>query len=230
MSIIMDFTMTAMARHEIVNNTLKSFSKNLKGINLKDCRLIVNIDPLPPKVKRKNVIKIGRRYFGDVIYNLPPVANFTAACNWVWSNAETEYIFHVEDDWELTTPISVPKILRHFENNETLLQVILRAYRYRYETCSLSPSVMHKRFYSKLAGNLNTKLNPEIQLRGERFGLKMPRRGRPGISTKGLIVVYPRPSKRIVLKDLGRAWINGTKYRKTGKGKKSHFITWETRK
>ena len=88
---------------------------------------------------------------------------------------------------------------------------------------------MHRRFYSALAGNLNTDLNPEIQMRGERFGIKMPRRGKAGISTNGLIIVQPKSSRKIILKDLGRAWINKTKYRKGGKGKKARFTTWEKR-
>jgi len=51
MSIIMDFTTTAMVRPHILDRTLGSFSKNLQDVNLKECRLVINIDPLPP-IKR----------------------------------------------------------------------------------------------------------------------------------------------------------------------------------
>jgi len=173
MSIIMDFTTTAVVRPHVLDRTLGSFSKNLKDINLKECRLVINIDPLPP-IKRKNVIIVARKYFGDVKYNLPKTANFTAAYNWIWSNAETEYIFNLEDDWELIKPVSIQKVLGYFDKNKKLLQVLLRAYRYRYKTCALSPGVLHRRFYSAVGGKLVITSNPEIQLRGERFGIRMP--------------------------------------------------------
>jgi len=230
MSVIMDFTTTAMARPSILNTTLNSFSKNLVGIDLKKCRLIINIDPLPPEIRRKNVVKVARKYFGEVIYNYPKTANFTAAVNWTWSRAKTEYIFHLEDDWELTQKVSIPKVIKHFEINKQLLQIIFRAYRYRYITCALSPSIIHRRMYSAIGGNLNEKMNPEAQLRGERFGIIMPRRGKPGITPAGKIVVHPPKSRKIVLRDLGRAWIRKTKYKKTGAGKKARFLTWESKR
>ena len=68
----MDFTTTAVARPKILNQTLSSFSENLKGINLKDCRLIINIDPLPPNIKRKAVINISlKRPWGQCISTSP---------------------------------------------------------------------------------------------------------------------------------------------------------------
>ena len=229
MSIIMDFTTTAVVRPQILDRTLGSFSKNLKDINLKECRLVINIDPLPPN-RRKHVIQVARKYFGEVKYNLPKQANFTAAYNWIWSNAKTEYIFNLEDDWELIKPISIKKILYFFEKNNKLLQVIIRAYKYTYTTCALSPSVLHRRFYSAVGGNLKIDINPEIQLRGNKFGIQMPSRSSKTISHKGSIIVYPEYIKSVVLRDIGRQWIRKSKYRKTGSGRKGRFITWETKK
>lgn len=226
----LDFTTTAVARPGILNQTLSSFSTNLKGINMKDCKLVINIDPLPSDTKRKNVIKVAEKYFGDVLYNLPEQANFTAAYNWVWKNAETEYIFNLEDDWKLKSPVDVPLIIDYFKKNKTLLQVLLRAYRYHYRTCALSPSIIHRRMYSAVGGNLNTDINPEAQLRGEKFGIKMPTRGgKNRVSSKGLIRVYPKKVKAVILQDLGRSWINKTKFKKSGDGKKARFTTWETK-
>ena len=228
MPLEIDFTTTAMSRPLIVDRTYSSFSKNLQGIDLKNCRLFINIDPLPPHMKRKEVIAVARKYFKEVHYNLPKVANFTAAVNWIWSNASSEFIFHLEDDWELVRPVSVSKLMNYFQKNDQLLQIILRAYRYRYRTCALSPSIIHRKMYSAVGGNLNIKVNPEAQLRGKKFGIKMPSRG--SISHKTLIVVYPEKIKRIILRDIGRKWINKTKYKKGGGArKKARFITWETK-
>jgi hypothetical protein len=221
----MDFTTTAVARPGVLDQTLSSFSKNLKGLNMKECRMVINIDPLPSNKNRDRVIKVAEKHFGDVLYRLPDKANFTAAYNWIWKNAETKYIFNLEDDWQLSKEIDVPFLMDYFHKNKKLLQVILRAYRYHYRTCALSPSIIHKRMYSAVGGNLDNNINPEAQLRGERFGIRMPHRGK--IGSHGLIRVYPKKLKTIIVHDLGRRWIRKTKFKKSGGGKKARFITWE---
>ena len=223
----MDFTTTAVCRPKILEATLSSFEKNLLGISLKDCRMIINVDPLPSGKNREAVIEVAQKYFGEVKYNLPKTANFPAAYKWVMSNAEGKYIFNLEDDWQLTREIKIDAVIKILKTHPKLLQVLLRAYRYHYRTCALSPGIWSHRFYKAVGENLKTDLNPEAQLRGERWGITMPTRGKKGIKAKSLIAVYPAPVKQVVLKDLGRAWINKTKFKKNGKGKKAHFITWE---
>ena len=223
----MDFTTTAVCRPGVLDKTLASFDKNLLDINLKDCRMVINIDPLPRKCDRQEVVIVAEKYFGEVKYNMPKVANFTAAYNWVLSNAETNYIFNLEDDWELRRAIKLRDVIKYFKTNKQMLQVLLRAYKYHYRTCALSPGVWNKRFYQAVGGKLRTDLNPEAQLRGERFGIIMPTRALKAIKSKQFVGVYPQHVKQVILRDLGRAWINKTKFRKNGKGKKAHFTTWE---
>ncbi len=225
MPLKMDFTTTAVARPMIVNKTYESFARNLKGINLKNCRLFINVDPLPPDVNRKNVVKVARKYFGEVHANFPEEANFTAAYNWIWSNAETKYIFNIEDDWQLIREVNVRQLLSFFEKAPKLMQVALRAYRYRYLSVALSPSILHERFYKAVAGNLNPKRNPEAQIRGKNFGLKMPARSLK-ISHKGKVIGYPGNIKQIAVRDIGRGWMKRSKYRKP-RSSKTRFVTWE---
>jgi len=225
--IIMDFTTPATVRPEIVDATYSSFSKNLKGIDLKKCRLFINIDPLPNGVNRKGITEVAKKYFKKVYPNYPEKPNFTAACNWVWSHAETEYIFHLEDDWLLLEKVSVPKLLKYFGTHSKLMEVALRAYNYHYSVCPLSPCVMHRKYYKAVAGNLNEEINPEIQLRGRKFGIEMPSHDSK-ISPKGNVIVYPEERKRIIVKDIGREWLKNSRFKKP-KGK-SRFISWEKKK
>ncbi len=227
MSIVMDFTTTAMARPDVIYKTYKSFSKNLVGIDLKECRLFINIDPLPIDVDRKEVTKIASQYFKEVNPNYPEKPNFTAACNWLWSNAETKYIFHLEDDWTLLKKVSVPLLLKYFNKQPELMQVILRAYRYTYFKCVLSPGIFHERFYKMVAGKLNEGCNPEIQLRGKKFGIKMPD-PESKITSKGKIIVHESKSKNIIVKDSGRAWLKKSGYKKPKK--KGSFTSWESKR
>jgi len=223
---IMDFTTTAMARPDIVDKTYTTFSKNLKGINLKECRLFINIDPLPKDIDRKKVTEVAQKHFKEVYSNYPDKPNYTAAYNWIWSSAESEFIFNLEDDWELLREISVPELLKYFKKYPYLMEVALRAYSYKYKACPTSPSIMHSRYYKAVAGKLNEKINPEIQLRGKNFGIEMPA-PRFKISWKGKIIAYPEQNKEelIILKDLGREWLKKSEFKRP-KGKKG-FTTWE---
>jgi len=45
-----------------------------------------------------------------------------------------------------------------------------------------------------------------------------------------LLTVYPEKIRSVVLRDIGRQWINKSKYKKTGSGRKGRFITWEMKK
>ncbi len=227
MSIVMDFTTPAMARPDILDKTYSSFSKNLKGIDLKECRLFINIDPLPSDVNRTKVIEVAKKYFGEVHPNCPDKANFTTACNWLWSNAETEYIFHIEDDWQLIKEVPVKRMLKYFKKHSELMEVCLRAYRYKYTICPLSPNIMHKRYYKAVAGKLNEKVNPEIQLRGKNFGIEMPAPSL-GVKWQGKIIAYPENQVDVVIKDIGREWLKKSKFKKPRR--KGKFTSWETKK
>ncbi len=225
--VVMDFTTTAMARPDIVNKTYKSFSSGLKGIDLKECRLFINIDPLPENIDRREVTKTAKKYFKEVHPNYPEKANFTAACNWLWSNAETEFIFHLEDDWLLLQDVSVPELLKYFDQRRKLMEVALRAYKYEYKICPLSPCIMHERYYKAIAGNLNESVNPEIQLRGRIWGIEIPS-PEFKVSHKGKLIIYPEKTNEVILKDSGRGWIKKSKFKKPSK--KSKFTSWEKKK
>ncbi len=211
--ITLDFTTTAVARPKIVNRTYQSFSKNLKGVDFKKSRLFINIDPLPTTVDRQEVVAVAEQYFGEVVANMPDVGNYTAAYNWVWPNAETEHIFNLEDDWLLTEEIDVQKMLKWFRKKENLYEVALRAYPYHYDKTPTSPSIMHERFYKAIGGNLDESLNPEVQLRGNPFGLDQ--------IDASKVVAMP---KHVVLQDIGRDWIESQPFQRPPK--KARFTTW----
>jgi hypothetical protein len=217
------FTTTSVNRPEIIEKTYESFNTNLCDINLKSCKLCINVDPLPTSDNRKKVIDVCKHYFGEVAYKFPNEGNFTRAYNWIWRRASTEYIFNLEDDWVLTKKISINDMLNHFSLNSKLLQVALRAYPYTYDKCPLSPSLIHERYYKTVAGKLNVSMNPEVQLRGNRFGVDLPC-GVEKITYKDKLVVHPK-NNQIVVKDIGRDWIKTTNFKKPKV--KSTFTTWE---
>lgn len=211
----LSFTTTAMSRPSILKRTYESFTKNLTGVDLSDIRLFINVDPLPVDVDRQEVIRIAENFFPNVVTRLPSSPSFSSALNWLWTAVDTEYIFHLEDDWLLTERVSVPDLIARFIKTPTLYQVVLRAYSYRYRKLVLSPSLIHKRLFGLVGGNFIVGKNPECQLREARFGLDTE-------MSSNLLSVY---SSVPVVKDIGREWIEKTEYRRHPV--KYSFDRWE---
>ncbi len=247
----MDFTTTAMPRPDIYNRCLRSFEKNLIGLSLKDCNLYINIDPFPYEDKRElkeikrlrfGVVDVAAKYFKNVIPRLPKVGNYADAYKWIWNNAESEIIFNLEDDWTLNSPVNVNHLLKKFENN-TLYQVVFRAYNYVYPTCCTSPSFLHRRWYKPIAKGMSRKQNPESQIHkntDKRFNVFVPNRKTcsskkfPGRKREIEKHVYAYPKWRnvqrnIIVDDIGRDWIKSSPYtypvEKYG-DKKVNFLSW----
>lgn len=200
------FTTTAMARPEIVERTYGSFKDNLKGIDWKNTTLFINIEPLPKPDAVNAVIEVAKETFGKVVARTPEQANFTRAVSWCWSQVDTDYVLHLEDDWVLIKEMNIEKLIKPFNNPKTK-QVVLRAYPYAYEKMCLSPSVIRASWVKRF--EFDFKLNPEVQLR------------KPWVKP-GYIHV---PHKEIVVKDIGRNWIKGQEYQKPGH--KASFTSWE---
>jgi hypothetical protein len=208
---MIQFCTTAMPRPDIVEKTYSSFSKNLKGIDLKEAELFINIDPVSSGDVTKDVaatLHIATKYFGQVTANLPQTPNFTAAVDWCWSNASSEYILHLEDDWELRAEVAVPQVLETMKSKD-FMQAIFRAYPRPYKKLALSPGIMHRDYYSRFAGDFDHSKNPEIQLR------------KSFVKRDKIMVVGKKP----IVVDLGRPWLKGEPFKKPDV--KSDFVKWE---
>lgn len=203
------FTTTATCRPDLLASTYKSFTNNLHGIDLKNTTLYINIDPLPQREYQEETLKVAKEYFGVVNCNMPETPNFTAAINWLWNNADTEYIFHLEDDWLLTKAVDMQEIMKLFKDD--VMEVALRAYKYEYKKLCLSPSIWSKALYGKFAGTLDETKNPEIQLRQD------------FVSPSNIACFGKHP----IVKDIGRSWLSDTGLRRPKT--KVNFTSWESK-
>jgi hypothetical protein len=192
----------------VVGKTYESFSRNLIGVDWKNSRAIINIDPVPPG-NRDRVIQVVQQYVGTVVALLPDEPNYTEAFNSIWSMAETEYILNLEDDWALTDRIHIKDFLYFFERNPRLYEVVFRAYNYRYPCCCTSPSILHRRFYKAVAGKLDPRENPETQIHHRQdFGIFIPNKKNCRDPEK-YIIAYPH---HVIVKDIGREWMENSGY------------------
>jgi len=207
------FTTTATNRPEVLDRTYASFNSNITGIRLKDCELVINVDPLPSSEKREEAVDIAKKYFGKVTASLPEKPNFTTAINTIWSLSSAAFIFNLEDDWLLTKPVNLDVIMQSMKKNPNCLQCVLRAYNYDYNKMALSPSIIKRKLYSQIAGKLDSSLNPEIQLRDTRIT-------KYELNKKSIMVHGNKP----IVRDIGREWIEKSGFKRPDK--KAHFNAW----
>lgn len=226
-----EFTTTATNRPEVLDETYNSFSKNIIDVDFSKSVLYINIDPAP-EGERKGVADVAKKYFGQVIVNLPDVSNFSNAVKWCWTQPCGEFFFHLEDDWVLRSKVHMKelqnKLLCMMENSkryriksrmlDRYIAVNLRAYDFinDHRVC-LSPGLFLTSWAKKAANILDPQHNPERQMR-RGFGVGKEYL----IESKALH--HPHNKNNIIISDIGRSWLN-----KTGHKKKNGmaFVFWE---
>lgn len=238
----MDITITASRRSQVLRKTLESFKVNLLGDT--PCRVIINIDPVGLDEDPNLCLDVCRLFFDDVCYRIAPVPNFSEAFKWVWSRVKSDYVLHLEDDWQLLRKIDLADMLRvlHSEPDLALLRLpqfrsgvnsmknwnLYFPYNGVYFECpdilKMSvgfcghPSIIKKAFIETTAPYINTKLNPEKQFhRGPKEIMAVVAKWRYG--------VYAKPNEPSAIADLGRRWMVENKL--TKKGNKAWFLEWE---
>lgn len=223
------FCTTAMLRPEILEKTYSSFSKNLKGIDLKKCRLVINIDPLPAKNNhkaiKKKIIRISRKYFREVDFTWSEKGNHTNAVKTVWSKVTTPYIFHLQDDWVLNKAVSMNNIMERMENDDSIHEIMLMR---KCNKCprkvGFPPCLLSEKFFKGLPELFNSNMACEHQMQRIFSGdPKFPKH--PNGLDHSCLNFFPN-MKTPIVKDIGRSWMKRNGYER---GKHSSFLTWRKR-
>lgn len=214
--ITLEFSTTAMCRPGLLRRTYKSFCSKMKGVDFENSTLYLNVDPLPSVEQADDTIAVAKKFFGNVVSNVPKEPNFTAAVKWCWSNVTGPYVFHLEDDWLLRQKVDVELMCKRLTNlykdKHKVVQVYLRAYPgISREKICLSPSLLDGDLVRRAVQIFNTSLNPEIQLRGT--------------VVQGISLNH---TKAILIKDIGRAWLNKTNFGHPPR--KARFTSWITKR
>ncbi len=221
---IFDIVTPAMPRPDILDKTYRSFTDNIEGVDWDICTCYINVDLFPCERKelektndlRMECIEVAHNYFGTVVPRLPVYetdgmyhGHFTEAFNWLFKSATSDYVLCLEDDWVLTEKIDVQDLLSPFGGSETMYEVVLRAYTYKYPCVCMSPSIFHKRFYRSIAGHYDTLRNPECQVHSRTdLPIFLPNRGNCDKPEK-YVVAYP---DHVIVKDIGREWLDKSPY------------------
>ena len=212
----MCFTTTAMPRPELLERTYASFSANLSWLDFKQMKLFLHLDRYPWRLddsedaKAEQVVEIAQKYFGEVVVKRGEYPNFSNAVKWIFTNADKDYIFNLEDDWELLVPLS-DKFVQYFEDDK-VIQVGLRASQNSQQRFVLSPSIMRSKFAKSASASLIAKKNPELTIRTWN-----PHK------VDDSFIYWPIEKHQVILKDLGRSWMKTTAF---GRGT-DEWTTWK---
>jgi len=239
---MIDITITATQRADVLERTLASFKANLfrdAGV-----RIIINIDPVGPDVKFKKTLCIAQKYFPVQYIRTPDMPSFPKAFIWTWRQTNSEFVFHLEDDWELMRPVDLDAMIRIMKNNPDLAVLRLpfkpsssdsmKNWKYffpfngEFFECPADlkrtvgfcghPSLIRGEFVQNTARYLNENRNPEKQFhRGHLQIMEEIDRHRFG--------VFAEPNQGPAIRDIGRKWMIKNNYKKAGS--KAFFTQWE---
>ena len=239
---MIDITITATQRSEVLERTLASFKSNL--FNNADARMIINIDPVGPDNGFANTLTVAKKYFPVQYIRTPETPSFSKAFIWTWRQTCSEFVFHLEDDWELMRPVSLKRMIEIIKNNPDLAvlrlpfkpsgKTSMKNWRYFFpwngeffecpETLKREvgfcghPSLIRGKFVDNIVKYLDETKNPEKQFHhGPPELMKEIDRWRFG--------VFANQNQQPAIRDIGRKWMIKHNYKKAGS--KAFFTQWE---
>lgn len=185
-----DIAMTAVLRPSILSETLIKIRKHVCKGKEDNYRLILNVDPVGENIDPEQVIKVARKNFKNLVYNIAEKPSFPHAVKWIWSQVEAPYVFHWEDDVNILYDIDVEHMISILKNNKNLSSLRLfkaatpKKNRFFHFNCNwtynnegfyiasdwkkqfgLNPILVKKEFIVEAVSRMKDDVNPEKQFR-----------------------------------------------------------------
>lgn len=119
-----DIVIVAARRPELLERTLSSFQIHIfKNFNINS--VSINIDPFGGVTKDTGLVRdIVQSYFPSVKIFTPDAANFTASVKRLWKNTTSDYVLHMEDDWQALGEITPEMVFPHFMGDVKSLSIM----------------------------------------------------------------------------------------------------------
>ena len=244
--ILLDITMTACRRPEILKQTLNSFFRNMLEPIRDKCRLIINLDPIGDDIDSESILPIITAYFKYYHIHFPMNPSFPHAFKWVWDQSEAPWVFHLEDDWELLQPVDIMAMIQTMqdypqlallrlphkksEGNTTKQWNLFFPHNGRYFVCPPDrirtagfaghPSLIRDKFIHSTRPFLSTEMNPEKQFHGDNYYIVNE-------VMNWEYGVWGNPGDLKYIQDIGEQWRVANKFLKGGAANKAFFKVWE---
>ena len=120
-----DVVVISTLRPKLLNLTLASFQKHFLN-QFGYYRIILNVDPVGEEnTSQEAILELVKKYNENVIACTPKTGNFSQAVRWAWSQVESPYFLHLEDDWFLKKKVLKDDIFEQFVSDEKLTGIRL---------------------------------------------------------------------------------------------------------
>jgi hypothetical protein len=233
----------ATRRSGLSDRTFRSFRKNL--FKRHQVNAILNVDPVGPDPDPLGVVAAVERYFNLVQWHSPDQPSFPEAFKRLWSaQIPGDYVFWLEDDWEMVVSGDLSSMIRIMDDNPDLAflrlpwkptgSIGMKNWKYIFPFTGLffecpaslrrevgfcgHPSLIRAEFVRNCAPWIDGTKNPEKQFHyGRPELLQEVDRWRFG--------VFGFPNQPAAILDIGRDWMIKNGYRKAGS--KAFFTQWE---
>ena len=243
---------TATQRLNVLYKTISSMMEHLLWRS--DCDAIVNVDPIGhPQDTPMRVIKLIEQFIPVVFSREALQPHFGAAVHALWQMAESkageyDYVFNLEDDWEMVGDVDIRDMVKVFESDRESDLASLRLPQFRstenemknwdrffpwngdrgYFECPDEmrqgvgycghPSLLRMEFVKNCAPLIDPTINPEKQFHGDNGPLVAE-------VMRWRYGVWGNPNQPPYIRDLGRQWMVENNFQKSGS--KAWFTEWE---
>lgn len=254
----MDFTITTTAtlRPELLKVTFDSFVKNFFKDQVQTTTLLMNVDPvghdgttIDRHRRSEQILRIVYGYgFKHYNINFATEPHFGRAFVWLMDKIKTEFFFHLEEDWELVFPMSLPDMVSLMNADQKLAHLRLSQFKSVGNTMKTwnkfmewngsyfqvplnlkgglgwagHPSLNRTSFMQSCLQYIDPNRNPEKQLKARRFSNP---KHLATILNSNFGIFHPLNSPASIV-DIGRKWMVKNGWAK--KGTKAFFTQWET--
>lgn len=221
-SVDLDVCVVAINRPNLLDSTLNSFTKNILS-EWPNRRLIMNVDPMPNSVNKDDFIRIGMKYFESGIIRFTDKGDFSNAVKWTWSNSKADIIFNLEDDW-LCFSLAKRRFIESVFQFSSCVQIRLpkrhqlKLFDNSTSGFSLNPSFIIGDWARRIAKQLESKLDPEKQIRHKLANITYYNKTIPSFD------IYRSMTKLPMIYDTGAIWKRNHRLeKKTGD---NYEVTW----
>ena len=241
-------TFCACQRLDVIYKTISSMMEHLLWRS--ECEAILNIDPIwnenDTSVK---IIKIMYQFIPVLASREALEPHFVQAMYYLWgvgstSFSEYDYVFNLEDDWQMVYDVDIRDMVKILEDEPDL--ALLRLPQFKSEADTMKnwdkffpwngkyfecpdelrqgvgycghPSLIKMEYVKNCAPLMVPQINPEKQFHGGNQPLLDE-------VMKWRYGVFSQPNHPNYIQDLGREWMVKNKFKKAGS--KAFFTEWE---
>jgi len=120
---MLDVTITATLRPELLERTLQSFRESVNSSW--GFRCLLNVDPVGGG-SLDQLTRTAQAHFDHIVIRTPKKADWLNAIKWLWMRVKSPVFFHLEDDWVFNRPVSADSVVDIFEQEKKLGYLCLR--------------------------------------------------------------------------------------------------------